>query len=208
MQQQPNMAPAEVEEEVEVEVVEATPEENAMLDKALRAALQPLTGADPKQADAIDKQLMASGSMPERNLAHMAVPLIEMSEKAVGQPIVDEDMFEQLVKNVLDELIAQAMDLGAIDLSKVDVTPDEFLEVVFIEFLITWFQKYPDRMDDEDRAEMAETMAERQQAQQSEPPVGSAAPGQPAGQQQTPVAQGVQQASGGGGYMAQARQAR
>lgn len=188
----------------EVTTTQATPEENAMLDKALRAALEPLTGTDPQAAQAIDKQLTASGSMPERNLANMAIPLVDRGEKAVGQQITDEDMFELLAKNVIDELIGQSIDLGALDLNKVGASQEEFLEVVFIEFLTLWYEQRPDRMDSDDQAALAELKSARQNADAGGPKPGSAAPGQPPGQQQTPVAQGVQQANQG--YMAQAAQ--
>lgn len=171
--------------------VQATPEENAMADAALRAALAPLASTDPNIAGPIDQQLQSSGAMPERNIAQMAIPLFEAGEKAAGGPIQDEDMLEHVAKNILDELIGQAIELGAVNLQQLGVNEDEFLEAVFIEFLIHWYEKHPDRADEEDKAALAELKMQRQQT------TGAGQQPQSPPQQQTPIAQGVQQASRG-----------
>jgi len=174
--------------------VEATPDENAMLDQASRAALEPLADDSPEIAQAVEQALASGGEMPERNLAMMALPLVDRGYQAVGG-IQDDDMMEALASVVIWELIQMAEGAG-LDISQTGMEPEEFAETVLVEFAILYGETHPDRLDEEDKAELAAIKAERQGGEQP--------PGQ-----QTPIAQGVaaasqpQQPPGGGGMLSQ-----
>lgn len=162
----------------------ATPEENAMLEKAAKVALAPLATTGP-EAKAIDDQIMASGDMPERNLAMMANALVDQGVQAVGG-IDDMDMMEALAQIVISELTDQAVEMGAVNFQQMGVEESEFLQIVLFEFLKQWAEKNPDKLDDEDRRALAEMQGGGQPQQPQQGPQ----------QQMNPAAQGVQQANG------------
>lgn len=160
--------------------IAASDDENRLLDTAASAALAPLADETPEVAQAVDQAVSAGGEMPERNLAMMAVALVDKGEKAVGR-IDDPDMMEALASIVIWELVQMALAAG-LDLSQTGVEPEEFAEVVLVEFGLLYAEAHPERLDDEDRAEVQALKATRA----GQPPQPESPPGQ-----QTPIARGV-----------------
>lgn len=142
-----------------MEEVEASPEEQAQFDSALTAALGPVSDS-PEMFASMVQALESGGQMPDQNIARITLALMDAAEAKAG-PIENDDLREALAETIISELVETSVNLGALKESDVS---DDFAASTYMSFAIMWAEAHPDRLDDEDKATLAELQAQRQGA--------------------------------------------
>lgn len=142
--QQPNQAP---EQGAEVEEVQATPEEQAIADKYLKAALGEVLG-NGQAFKAMMKSLEASRNNPVDGIARIAITLYEKAERKLG-PLDDDDISEGVAEGIIEALLDMAQDAGVVDPNEVDA---DVAQGIYLKMTQLWIEQNPDRADPDDVA--------------------------------------------------------
>ena len=144
------------EEGVEVEQIDATPEQQAQYEALTKAALNAISDT-PDKFSAFMESIAAGGERAIQAVAMVVVAMIEAGEAQVGV-VQDEDVLESVVEALIAEVYQIAVDE---QLLPPEVINEDVFSATYIELLLAWAQANPERLDEEDQATVQEIMAER-----------------------------------------------
>ena len=131
----------------EVEEIEATPEEQAIYDQYIQAALGEVLG-NAQVFESMMKAIESGRNNLIEGLARIALTLYEKAERKLG-PLENDDIGEGVAEGIIEALLDMAVEGDVLNQNEVD---EDVAQGVFYKMAQLWVEQNPDRADPEDVA--------------------------------------------------------
>ncbi|HCX11656.1 MAG TPA: hypothetical protein DHU81_15200 [Hyphomonas sp.] len=138
------------------EEVEATPEEQAMVEQYVKASLKQAMGNPSIHSNMVQTMRASAKTNLSQGIAQIAVMLYDKAEQDIGL-LPNEDLQEPIFESIIENLMAVAAENT---LAPIKVFNEDMAVEIYTMAGRLWIDAHPDRADPEDEAYIAQAEAQ------------------------------------------------